>query len=89
MKIVSTSFASDVTKYQYLTSSQEVTYEEDDVPEARFSYDISPMSVTVSRKRKKTWYDFLTGVLAIVGGTFTTLGLIDGVIYRAFKSKKL
>lgn len=66
-----------------------VSYTESEVPEARFSYDISPMAVTVSRTSRKSWYDFLTNLFAIVGGTFTTLGLIDGILYKAFKSKKL
>ena len=89
LKIVSTHFDSDITKYQYLEQSQEVKYEEEDVPEARWSYDISPMAVTVKRKSRKSWYEFITSLFAIVGGTFTTLGLIDGVLYKAFKSKKL
>lgn len=89
LKIVSTHFDSDITKYQYLEQSQEVKYEEEDVPEARWSYDISPMAVTVLRKSRKSWYEFITSLFAIVGGTFTTLGLIDGVLYKAFKSKKL
>lgn len=89
LKIVSTHFDSNIVKYQYLEQSQEVKYEEEDVPEARWSYDISPMSVTVSRKGRKSWYEFITSLFAIVGGTFTTLGLIDGVLYKAFKSKKL
>eukprot|EP00519_Triparma_laevis_P000250 CAMPEP_0182516562 /NCGR_PEP_ID=MMETSP1321-20130603/40561_1 /TAXON_ID=91990 /ORGANISM="Bolidomonas sp., Strain RCC1657" /LENGTH=430 /DNA_ID=CAMNT_0024724167 /DNA_START=38 /DNA_END=1330 /DNA_ORIENTATION=+ len=89
MKIVSTHFDSTLVKYQILENSQEVSYDEEEVPEARFSYDISPMAVTVERKGRKSWYEFLTSLFAIVGGTFTTLGLIDGILYKAFKSKKL
>ena len=77
-----------VTTYQYLEQSQIVHYEETDVPEARFSYDISPMSVIVEREGRR-WYDYLTSLCAIIGGTFTTLGLIDSVFYRVFKAKKL
>jgi len=89
LKIVSTHFGGELVKYQVLENSQEVSYTESEVPEARFSYDISPMAVTVSRTSRKSWYDFLTNLFAIVGGTFTTLGLIDGILYKAFKSKKL
>jgi len=51
LKIVSTHFGSskkdELVKYQFLQQSQEVSYDELSVPEARFSYDLSPMSVTV------------------------------------------
>lgn len=47
-------------------------YKEEDVPEARFAYNISPMSVLV-RSEKRPWYDFVTKVLAIVGGTFSVV----------------
>ena len=62
-------------------------YDEVNVPEARFSYDLSPMSVVVKREGRK-WYDYLTSLCAIIGGTFTTLGLIDAVLYKAFKAGK-
>ena len=45
-------------------------YDEEDVPEARFAYNLSPMSVLVRSERRPS-YDFLTKVLAIVGGTFS------------------
>jgi len=76
------------TLYQFLEQSQIVKYDEDNVPEARFSYDLSPMSVVVEKNGRK-WYDYLTSLCAIVGGTFTTLGLIDAVLYKVFKPKKL
>ena len=37
------------------------------VPEAKFSYDLSPMAVAV-RTSGKRWYDFVTSICAIVGG---------------------
>ncbi len=45
-------------------------YQDDEVPEAKFSYDISPMSVVISSKRRR-WYEFVTSLMAIIGGTFT------------------
>lgn len=74
--------------YQFLEQSQIVKYDADNVPEARFSYDLSPMSVVVEKQGRK-WYDYLTSICAIIGGTFTTLGLIDGILFRVFKPKKL
>jgi len=58
-----------------------------DVPEAKFAYDLSPMAVVVSSKGRR-WYDFVTSVCAIVGGTFTVLGLVDGMLYKIMKGGK-
>jgi hypothetical protein len=94
IKVVSThlnmgsSKANSMVTYQFLEQSQVVHYQVDHVPEARFSYDLSPMSVVVQKESRK-WYDYLTSLCAIIGGTFTTLGLIDATLYRVFKPKKL
>jgi len=94
IKVVSTHLQMGATQanalmaYQFLEQSQIVFYDEHNVPEARFSYDLSPMSVVVEKEGRK-WYDYLTSLCAIIGGTFTTLGLIDATLYRVFKSKKL
>ena len=57
------------------------------VPEAKFSYDLSPMAVAV-RTTGKRWYDFVTSICAIVGGTFTTVGLVDAVAHKVLKAGK-
>jgi protein disulfide-isomerase-like protein len=94
IKVVSThlnmgsSAANSMLAYQFLEQSQIVYYDTENVPEARFSYDLSPMSVVVEKKGRK-WYDYLTSLCAIIGGTFTTLGLIDATLYKVFKPKKL
>uniref|UniRef100_A0A7S2E6Q8 Thioredoxin domain-containing protein n=1 Tax=Trieres chinensis TaxID=1514140 RepID=A0A7S2E6Q8_TRICV len=77
-----------VTAYQMLGQSQVVFYDAVNVPEARFSYDLSPMTVTVTKEGRK-WYDYVTSLCAIVGGAYTTLGLIDAVLYKVLKPKKL
>jgi len=80
--------ANSMVTYQFLEQSQIVYYDVSNVPEARFSYDLSPMSVVVEKQGRK-WYDYLTSLCAIIGGTFTTLGLIDATLYRVLKPKKL
>lgn len=94
IKVVSThlnmgsSAANMMMAYQFLEQSQVVFYDETNVPEARFSYDLSPMSVVVEKEGRK-WYDYVTSLCAIIGGTFTTLGLIDATLYKVLKPKKL
>lgn len=91
IKVVSTHFKLGnviPTLYQFLEQSQVVQYQEFNVPEARFSYDLSPMSVIVEKQGRK-WYDYVTSLCAIIGGTFTTLGLIDATLFKIFKPKKI
>lgn len=96
IKVVSTSLElsnrlmgkNAVLAYQMVASSQIMMYQEEDVPEARFSYDLSPMSVTISRKGKH-WYEFITSMCALIGGTFTVVGLLSGFLNMVFKPKKI
>jgi thiol-disulfide isomerase/thioredoxin len=48
-------------------------------PQARFTYDFSPMSVVVKVKTRK-WYEFLTSLFAILGGTYTVVELCSGAV---------
>merc|ERR1712151_902768 len=48
-------------------------------PQARFTFDFSPMSVVVKTKSKR-WYEFLTSLFAILGGTFTIVELTSGAV---------
>mmetsp|Transcript_23615 Transcript_23615/g.93623 ORF Transcript_23615/g.93623 Transcript_23615/m.93623 type:complete len:469 (+) Transcript_23615:355-1761(+) len=94
-KVVSTHFevggmmtkTREVVGYQMLAQSQVMHYDELDVPEAKFSYDLSPMAVIVTSKGRR-WYDFVTSVCAIIGGTFTVVGIIDALLHKILKSGK-
>lgn len=72
--------------YQILQSSQMSAFERDVVPEAKFTYDLSPIAVSYERKWRK-WYDYLTSVMAIVGGTFTVVGMLESGIHSATSKK--
>ena len=63
-------------------------YDDTEIPEARFSYDLSPMAVMIVTKGKK-WYEFITSICALIGGTFTVLGLLSGFLSTIFKAKKI
>uniref|UniRef100_A0A6U2NA74 Thioredoxin domain-containing protein n=1 Tax=Leptocylindrus danicus TaxID=163516 RepID=A0A6U2NA74_9STRA len=73
--------------YQIQQQSQLSFYDRDEVPEARFAYDLSPISVTYRRKYRK-WYDYLTSIVAIIGGSFTVLGLLDSTLMTVSKGLK-
>ncbi|KAL3776016.1 hypothetical protein ACHAW5_007098, partial [Stephanodiscus triporus] len=74
--------------YQVLQESQLILYNAQSIPEIKFLWDISPISVSLSRA-VRPWYDYATNLLAIVGGTYTTLGLINATILRILKPKRL
>jgi hypothetical protein len=52
------------------------------IPALWFRYDLNPITVRYHETRPPL-YHFLTTVCAIVGGTFTVAGIIDGCIFSA------
>jgi thiol-disulfide isomerase/thioredoxin len=77
----------ELRSYQMLANSQLALYQYDVTPEAKFAYDLSPISVTYSF-RTRHWYDYLTSIFAIVGGVFTVVGLIEGSINATVSTVK-
>lgn len=45
------------------------------IPQARFFYDLEPFAISVQRD-SKPWYDFVTSLLAILGGIFVVMRLL-------------
>lgn len=72
--------------YTILQSSQLSYFRNDIVPEAKFTYDLSPIAVSY-RTKSRHWYEYLTSLMAIVGGTFTVLGMLDSGV-NAVAGKK-
>jgi hypothetical protein len=77
----------DLYAYQILESSQLSFYRNDMTPEAKFILDLSPIAVKWRTKRRH-WYDYLTSVMAIVGGTFTVVGMMEASITAAVTQRK-
>lgn len=72
-----------VLGYQMSVSSQQ--YKSDpNIPEARFSYDLSPTAVVISQAGRR-WYEFVTSLCAIIGGVFTTFSMMDGALHRVVR----
>ena len=80
--------SNEILAYQMVQSSQIMHYQDDDIPEARFSYDLSPMAVDIEVKGKR-WYQFVTSTCALIGGVFTVSGLLAGFLGLLFKQKKI
>jgi hypothetical protein len=77
----------DLKAYQILQSSQLAYFRDDVIPEAKFTFDLSPISVSY-RTTTRHWYDYITSVMAIVGGTFVAIGMIESSITAAVTKRK-
>ena len=73
--------------YQILQSSQLSLYRADIVPEAKFTYDLSPIAVSYERT-SRAWYDYFTSLMAIIGGTFTVVGMLESGIHTISSKKR-
>ena len=73
--------------YQILQSSQLSLYRADIVPEAKFTYDLSPIAVSYERT-SRAWYDYFTSLMAIIGGTFTVVGMLESGIHTIASKKR-
>lgn len=62
--------------YQMLVQSSVTATRKFEVPEARFVYDLAPVMIEFNQ-RYRGFYDYLTSILAIVGGTFTVFGMLE------------
>jgi len=80
IKVVHTRFeASDLRSYQQTHQWSVRTIQRKTVPQAKFSYDLSPVEVVI-RKGERRWYDFVTSIFAIIGGAFTVMSMTSGVL---------
>lgn len=77
----------DLNAYQILESSQLSYYRNDMAPEAKFIIDLSPIAVSY-RTTRRHWYDYVTSVMAIIGGTFTVVGMLESSIAVAVARRK-
>lgn len=91
VQVVSTVFelkgADKVTIYQTSSQSQIKKEYANAVPQAKFTYQLSPMSVLVHNEHVPL-YEFLTQIFAIIGGTYTVISLLHGFVGTVTKRYK-
>lgn len=83
LKLVST----NTDHYHVTPTHQLALYRDDRITEAKFILDISPIAVHF-RTERRPWYDYITSILAIVGGTFTVVGMVEWWIESTARSLK-
>lgn len=93
LKVISTSldFVGSQIAYQMTHSDRISTVDskgpEKGIPQAKFMYDLSPMSVKLKLKQKR-WYEFVTSLCAIVGGFYTVAKLTSRTILSVVGKKE-
>eukprot|EP01023_Acetabularia_acetabulum_P037183 TRINITY_DN3520_c0_g1_i4.p1 TRINITY_DN3520_c0_g1~~TRINITY_DN3520_c0_g1_i4.p1 ORF type:complete len:504 (-),score=68.91 TRINITY_DN3520_c0_g1_i4:2189-3580(-) len=76
----------DYDAYEYTVHSH--TYNTETTPASKISFDFSPIQIVVTEESRH-WYHFATTTCAIIGGAFTVLGLIDGILYQGLVKTKI
>eukprot|EP00954_Amorphochlora_amoebiformis_P026928 1382203-Amorphochlora_amoeboformis.AAC.1 len=70
--------------YEHTISSH--SYVSEQLAHVRFHYDLSPMQIVKEWKRRP-FYEFITNLLALIGGTFTVMGIVNeaynGILAKA------
>jgi len=80
IKVVHTRFEqSHLRSYQQTHQWSTSTLRRNSIPQAKFSYDLAPVEVVVS-KGQRHWYDYLTQIFAITGGAFTVMSMTTDVV---------
>ena len=70
----------DLRVFLILPHLQLALYQTDMVPEAKFGYDSSPI------KHNVQWYNYCTSIMAVIGGVFTVVGMIESSFLQAVNS---
>ena len=71
-----------VFSHQYSAQSRIASVGRHDPPSAKFSFDIAPVQVRVTQEHGRPWYDFLTSVMAIVGGVVSIGALLSKLFMK-------
>jgi thiol-disulfide isomerase/thioredoxin len=83
LKVVSTKIGAKKDFYQITHADRTVTptdkQRNSGMPHVRFAYDFSPLRV-VLEKKSMPWYDFMTSLTAILGGTYAVLRCCGGAL---------
>merc|ERR1719382_2187670 len=85
LQVVSTISPRGVVAYQFQHSKRLSRLDENAVPQAQFHFDIEPFSILIKPDEKR-WYDFVTSLLAILGGSFVSMRLLSAAFLAALSS---
>ena len=58
------------------------------LPGVSFTFELTPLKVRKTERRRGTWFSFCTRTAAVIGGLFTVAGILDSVTYHSLKHWK-
>merc|ERR1712048_1345789 len=73
-KVISTVSTRGQTTYQFTHQHRLSRLDDKTIPQAQFHFDIEPFSIYL-RKDEKKWYDFITSMMAMLGGIYAMMRL--------------
>jgi thiol-disulfide isomerase/thioredoxin len=82
-------FSQPFNVYEYTQHTHSVTTPDGETPRAKFHFTPSPVQILGIEKRRE-FYEFITTLMAIVGGVYSVMGIIDGLMHNTslmFKRK--
>lgn len=82
-------FAQPFNVYEYTQHTHSVKTPDGETPRAKFHFTPSPVQILGVEKRRE-FYQFITTLMAIVGGVYSVVGIIDGLMHNTslmFKRK--
>lgn len=86
-KVISTVSTRGQTTYQFTHQHRLSRLDGKTIPQAQFHFDIEPFSIYL-RKDEKKWYDFLTSMLAMLGGIYAMMRLATNASLVLFSGLK-
>jgi len=84
IKVVPTSFnfiSGDIGEAYLYSANNRMNIRQGEQPRAVFTFDVSALRLKVTEHRTST-ASFLTHTVAVIGGLFTTAGLLDGLLWN-------
>jgi len=72
--------------YEHTISSH--SYVSEQLPHVKFHYDLSPMQVVKTWERRP-FYEFVTSLLALIGGTFAIMGVFNEMVNGAMAKRRI
>jgi thiol-disulfide isomerase/thioredoxin len=90
LKAVNTKIGKKKNLYQITHTARTLRAEDAEehaVPRAHFAYDFSPLGVVIQRKRTP-WYEFVTSLVAIIGGSYAIVQLFGGAADSVYLARK-
>lgn len=91
LRVVRVSTTRGETAYQFSEYRRLSNVPVQEIPQAKFHYDIEPFGMKLEKDSKK-WYNFITSMMAILGGVFVMMRLsavaVNGALVKMLRTTR-